>query len=155
MSIVLWDGKQLAVDSLAVDSGRMTKVKKYKFLPGGRIAAWVGVHAEGIILANWYEDGLRPDKWPEFQKPGEFSSLIILHPDGELDEFEHLPVPIECMDRFAGWGDGSKFALGALAQGADIVEAMRIACRLSPYCGGKIHVFQPGGPRTEWGSENG
>jgi ATP-dependent protease HslVU (ClpYQ) peptidase subunit len=61
--------------------------------------------------------------------------LIVVPPKGKPFYFEQLPFKQIIEEKFAAWGSGRDFALGALAKGADAIEAVRIASRFCTSCG--------------------
>lgn len=141
MSVVVWDGKTLAADKQGTCGDLMKKTTKIKRAESGDLLAWVGTSEYGLVLAQWYENGCKPEDWPEFQKSDEWSRLIVVH-KGKAYEYETTPTrqPVETVPM--AWGSGSDFALGALAMGADAAEAVRVASKYSVSCGFGVDAFR-------------
>lgn len=140
MSVVVYDGKTLAADTLAISAGLGFKVSKM-LISDGTACAWTGDHALGIRLAQWYFDGADPATFPNKDiKDDEWCRLIVADQYG-CEFYEVQPVPIRVLDPFAAWGSGRDFALGALAMGASAKEAVEVACRFSIECGGAPQVI--------------
>ena len=144
MSVIAWDGKSLATDKLAIDCDLSSIVAKSKRLDDGRIVAWVGGHSSGQFLADWYEKGADPDKWPSFQNGGDDGArLIIVHPGGRCQSYDNsmVPTPGEIEAPFRAWGSGRDFAMGAMAMGATAEQAVEVASRFCITCGGGIDIY--------------
>lgn len=79
----------------------------------------------------------------EGREPDEdlYGDTLAIHLDvhGKLWLYEdNDPQPVKAKE---AWGSGRDFALGALSMGATAAEAVKIACKHSTTCGGKIHTF--------------
>ena len=135
MSVVAWDGRTLAADRALSCGDTVTEGKKILRLDDGTVLAWVGVQQHGLVLAQWYQNGAKPEEWPEFQGEDSFTQLIVGLPGKGVVFFESTPVPQEVHSRYAAWGSGSDLALGALFTGAASITAVRAAIRHSSSCG--------------------
>jgi len=134
MSVVVWDGKTLAADRQATLNNTKCQTRKITRLPSGDLLAWVGNSESGLALLKWYLSGADPETWPEVQKGDDWSRLIVVH-KGKVWEYEQTPVKIPLHQKFGAWGSGSDLAIGALAMGADAVQAVKIASKFNIYCG--------------------
>lgn len=142
MSVVAWDGYTLAVDRQGENAGHIFPVSKSRRLANGEIVAWTGGHAQGLLLAQWYEDGADPAKWPAFQSDKDsWTRLIVAKPTG-IAVYEQYPVPMIQEGLQRAYGAGRDFALGALAMGADARRAVEIASELSDSCGMGVDVYE-------------
>ena len=144
MSVVAWDGRFIAADKQATNSGLRIKTTKMRKLNSGEITAWTGDQDSGLALARWYEAGASHEKWPDFQKDKEnWTRLIVAGPRGVVF-FEQQPEPQVVEEPFMAWGSGRDFAMGALAHGATAEEAVIITCRFCITCGLGVDVIEPG-----------
>ena len=138
MSVVAWDGKTLAADKQATNSGlrvTTTKLRRLKDHNSDTVIAWTGDQDHGETVALWYSRGAIPADWPECQKDRDaWARLIVASPSGAFF-FERQPVPIKVEDKFAAWGSGRDYALGALACGKSARQAVEVACRFDSGCG--------------------
>ncbi|MEQ6333264.1 hypothetical protein [Sphingobium sp. MK2] len=90
-------------------------------------------------LEQWAEAGCAPDNLPEVlvENRKEFSALF-LDSDGRIFEFdEHGLLEIEA--NYTAIGSGGFFAMGAMAHGANAVEAVKAASLHDLASGGEIH----------------
>ncbi len=140
MTVIVWDGKSVAVDSLATNGGRKRTVEKFRELDNGTVLLWTGDHEEGLVLADWYENGCKPEGLPKYESKEDFTLLIVLHANGWVEQYSCERIPERLHPPFA-WGDGAPYALGAMAMGADAAHAAEAACGLSVYCSTPVHVF--------------
>jgi len=140
MSIVVWDGTTLAADMGATTGDHMTIASKMWRITDNIVTAWTGSLDQGMRLATWYHHGADPDTFPEMQQNSEaFTRLIVLDRTG-LGIYERTPYRLRYGERqkYMAWGSGMDVALGALAMGADAVQAVRVTCQHSVFCGGGI-----------------
>ncbi len=140
MTVIVWDGNSIAVDSQATNGTRKRIVKKWRELDNGTVLLWTGDHEEGMVLCEWFEKGCHPENLPKHETREEFTVLIALLTSGQVVQYqiERIAEPIEAP--FA-WGDGAPYALAAMAMGADAARAAEVACDLSIFCSRPIQIF--------------
>lgn len=140
MTVIVWDGKIIAADSLAVNGSRKRRVKKWRELDNGTVLLWTGDHEEGLVLCQWFENGCKPEDLPKHETREEYTILIVLLTSGHVVQYqiERIAEPIEAPH---AWGDGAPYAMAAMAMGADAARAAEVACDLSIYCGRPIQIF--------------
>ena len=99
------------------------------------IIATAGETSPGMVFVDWYGTG-KPVPELFLHLGGDFTCLVLT-PRG-LFEYDVYcrGEPIE--EEFYAIGSGAKAALGAMHAGKSAVEAVRIACRIDPYSGGRI-----------------
>ena len=129
MSVIAWDGKTLAADRMAVYDSIIIKTKKLITLPTGEVFAWAGVVENALAVVKWYQDGQCEPEWPKCQEQDDFASVILLK-DKKLYEYEQAPILQPVLSFPRAWGSGAKFALGAMAAGADAIKAVKITSTL-------------------------
>ena len=141
MSVVVWDGTWLAADRQANTADLAVTCQKLMRAENGNILAFTGTLECGLMLAQWYNEGANPDKWPEFQKTEEWTRLIVVDNEG-ASIYEKLPIAQKIHDTHASWGSGRDYALGAMAMGADAKRAVEIASEYNIDCGKGIDALR-------------
>ena len=143
MSTIAWDGKILAADRKMTCGNLQEICSKITRLENGTILAWAGGSAEGLALAEWFSRGADPSIYPAFQADKDrFTSLIVIHPDGVGFEYEQTHVPLPLAGRaVVAWGSGMGYALGAMAMGANAIEAVEIASQFDPRSGFGVESY--------------
>lgn len=136
MSVIAYDGKTVAADKQATCMGLRLTATKIKTLLSGEVLAWTGEQDSGEMMAAWYADGADPKKWPSCQNDKDlWCRLIVFGTDGKVKTYERQPVAFAMEDATMAWGSGRDYAIGAMAKGADALEAVQIACRFDNGCG--------------------
>jgi hypothetical protein len=102
----------------------------------------------GLEFLRWYRKGAKKKVSELLTSDADFMAWII-NAKGELWEYgkwlEGEKVVFDPRYPFHAMGCGAKAALGAMHMGATAAEAVEIACRIDPFCGGPI-VTMPIGP---------
>lgn len=142
MSVVVWDGKQIAADRQGTVNEMRTQMEKVHRADDGSVLAFTGNAGYGLQLCAWYNAGARADNWPAFQGTDDWCRLIVAKP-GLCVHYETQPIPMPVLDDFAAWGCGRDFAMGALAAGATAKEAVEAASRFNVHCGMGVTVMEP------------
>lgn len=148
MSVVCWDGNTLAADKQATDCDMRVETTKIRLIKSGsfegEIIAWVGCEIDGAALADWYEQGADPDKWPKAaQLDKESSSRLIVAGKAGCKHYQgtHAPIALKVIEPFRAWGSGRDYAMGALAAGVSAYTAVEIASHFCITCGGGVDSF--------------
>lgn len=147
MSVVVWDGKQLAADRQVTDGGMICNTTKIREIKKGKFKGFllgaVGATATANLLMDWFEAGANPQHFPfEYAKSDMLgATLVVITQDKDIWRYDHLPVPIVMEDEWYSTGSGRDFAYGAMKMGADAVEAVSVACHYSTECGGDIDAL--------------
>jgi hypothetical protein len=127
--------------SEAAGSRRHTCRKLFrKTLTQGRksfdvVVATAGESSPGNVFVEWYGSG-KPIPDVFLHMGGDFTCLVLT-PQG-LFEYDVYCQPERIEEDFYAVGSGAKAALAAMHCGKSAVEAVRIACRIDPYSGGRI-----------------
>lgn len=141
MSVVVWDGNQLAADKRCNSEG-VGFVTSKAFGFGGYLAAYVGDSAFGEQILAWFRDGHDPDAFPESQRSkDDWAELLIVWPSGEMWSYEKTPYPIKFPPQKYAMGSGRDFALAAMHLGKTAQEAVEVACIFDSGCGNGVDVF--------------
>lgn len=107
------------------------------------VIATAGESTPGLVFVEWYGSG-KPIPDVFLHLGGDFTCLV-LRPDG-LYEYDVYCQAEKIEEEFYAIGSGAKAALAALHCGKSAIEAVRIACRIDPYSGGRI-VYESLEPR--------
>ena len=133
MSVIVWDGSILAVDTFANDGRTSFPVEKLWKI-GDAIIAACGMVSDIAVMHDWYMSGQEKAKFP---KVTEFSEFVVATPARGLVRYKMHPFPmLHGRDKVA-FGTGRQFALGAMHAGAGAVEAVEAAIKYDPSCGGE------------------
>lgn len=146
MTIIAYDGKSIAVDSLECNDPIKFTLNKYKLFSDGILHSlylWYGEYSLGLRLVDWHRSGADISKWPSRQYTDEWTGLIVVnfnidHRLIDMVEYEQEPYPEHIYSPIIAWGSGKELAMGAMAAGANAKRAAEIACELCPTCGGPV-----------------
>ena len=136
MTIIVWDGKTLAADKQATNSGLKRAVTKIYNI-NGNLVGFSGDWDYAQSMKQWLQDGAYPDKFPKHQEDdNKWVGVLLVTPDKKVYKYERSSTPMDfteggCMCI----GSGRDFAFGALAMGADAKKAVEIACLYEASCG--------------------
>lgn len=85
-------------------------------------------------LLDWFKPNLK--KLPQLS--GYDCSILVVPPRGHLQLWDENGGFEPLVTSFYSIGSGAEFAMGAMSAGASAREAVAIAIKWSPTCGGKI-----------------
>lgn len=140
MSVIVWDGKSIAADRMAVN-GDLTRREQKLVQMGQFIYGFTGDVTKGRALIKWHQNGQYENEWPACQTEESWSRLIVIErivPGMiKIGTYEEIPVylPLHEEERFFAWGSGAHFAFGALEMGATARQAVEATCRRCTGCG--------------------
>jgi hypothetical protein len=147
MTVIAWDGKQLAADRrMCMGTSRSTQTK-LKRLGNGEVIASAGQESYALRLEAWYQAGADHSEWPKPIDSEDRGNLTILRADGCYVVSWCHPFIIRIEDPFYAWGAGYELALGAMSMGADAVRACEVAAQWDTSCGDGIDVMSYEPPR--------
>ena len=143
MTVVVWDGKVLAGDRKSVLGGTPMRTRKvFRVIAPNKRVALIGYSGSNAFVRAhlaWLNGGDRPTFTHE-----KFDWAVMLVDDERKIWFRSWTA--DYWDRFLcrRWaiGAGCDYALGAMDQGADAVEAVRAASRLDIGCGLGVDVVR-------------
>jgi len=139
MSVIVWDGKTLAADTLATN-GNLKRYTTKVWRMGDRLVGGAGT-ATGIqAMLDWIEGGMKREAFPKEDTSEDSVVVWVVHKNGYVAKFEGGPYPITYHDETWADGSGRDFAYGAMAMGADAAKAVEVACLYDAYCGGKVET---------------
>jgi ATP-dependent protease HslVU (ClpYQ) peptidase subunit len=142
MTIIVWDGKTLAADRQATCGNlarSMRKISRY----GDILIGGAGTRSAVDAVMNWVLKGCVAQDFPKLSSvPAERDvSLWVINKNGTIRKFEDSPFPMVYDDNVFAEGSGRDFAYGAMAMGANAIQAVEIACRFDVTCGGGVDVL--------------
>ena len=137
MSVIAWDGSIIAADKMACCGYNAVTTTKLHMMVSGLIIGWTGDATIGAELMSWYQHGANVEDWPKVQATDDWCRLIVWDPKHSrpLRFYESRPFSFIVQDRFAAWGSGRDYAIGAMAQGANAIDAVKIASQHCISCG--------------------
>lgn len=139
MTIIAWDGKNLAADKLANVGGLKVSVTKIKKSHGCLLFS-AGDFDAVLMLYAWYVDkffNCKPDtQWPEFQKDkDQWQPLHVITSDRKLWRYERHEIPFQITEPFYACGSGRDYAIAGMSLGLNALDAVELACKFDPFCG--------------------
>jgi hypothetical protein len=155
MTVIAWDGKVLAADSLisSTDGFNGGKCKKlYRLKSGGMlgIAGDVDVRAV-LLLLDSIKDGDDLPTRAELEATKTDGQYLLVLPDKSVwdivveysDDLKAYKAEVsENKARAVTAGHGKDYAHAAMALGKSSVEAVKFACKHSLYCGGPVQTMK-------------
>lgn len=143
MTTIAWDGITLAADSQLngdfVCRGGVKKVHRV----GGDIVACSGAMEHIMAFIAWYDPRSGVDDFPSEIK--DFTAFVFQSDTGRVMEYGGTPYPWQLFDAPHATGSGSPYAMGAMLNGANAKQAVKIASQLDDATGGRIYSCNPFG----------
>ena len=133
MTIIAYRAGMLAADSLETSGDVRTGYVPKIFRVNGGLIGFSGARPAIDAVLGWLHGGERP----EGLGPDDLAALLI-QPDGSAWEMTSALVPFRVPGEFAAIGGAWRLAVGAMAFGANAVEAVKVAIDLNVNCGGPI-----------------
>jgi ATP-dependent protease HslVU (ClpYQ) peptidase subunit len=129
----------LAGDTRVVSEDTVLPVRERKIfrLPDGSLIAAAGDAEQGELLLRAMRKGYPP---PRLSGDAEVEAILI-KPGGALFFYESN-LWLRQRALFYAIGTGRSYALGALAQGASAIEAVRIGIRFNAHSGGRVQSLR-------------
>lgn len=136
MTIIVWDGHTLASDKQVTTNGLRRKVTKI-FKIRDHLVGFSGDFDLAQSLKYWFQSGADIEKYPTFQSDSDkFVGMLVITPNREILKYERSPHPIHMTEnKTYALGSGRDFAIGAMAMGADALDAVRITSMYDSGCG--------------------
>lgn len=147
MTIVAYDGREMAADSGCWSGGREQTVPfpKITRAPDGSLLAASGKLADSWHTRQWTLAGMPSDAKPTFEGTGDDEPYIIMvKPDGSCWfakgslSFTPEPYPV-C----TGEGNASHFCEGAMAAGKSASEAIALTIKNHQSAAGPVQIEYP------------
>lgn len=136
MTVIVWDGSQLAADHGAtygyVKSGRTVKIER---LRDGSLLGAAGNASKVAEMEFWLKAGGDPSKFrDEWREDDRTATLLHILKDGTIHQYETGPHPIVFTGTRHAIGSGNEAALAAMIMGADAAGAVQVACQVCNGC---------------------
>lgn len=148
MSTIAWDGSNLSADSRVTYGGTQGEFQKIKRLKNGWLFASCGKAMDFAAVAHWLEDiepgVLHNSMAPRPKVDDEFLAMLISNTGAWI--LERNLVPWYAPRSKWAIGSGAEFALAAMHMGHNAPAAIKVACDLDAYTGGKIVTMKYEGP---------
>jgi hypothetical protein len=127
MTTIAFDGKTLAADKRTSFGGlHATTIKVHRV--NGLLVAGCGTSALICEMRAWLESGADPKEFPAAQRDTkECASVLVIHPNGDIRQYESSPYPLVILDKHWAIGSGRDFAMAAMYLGKTAVEAVEVA----------------------------
>lgn len=127
MTTIVWDGEILASDKQCSWDNLKTTVTKISEVDGFLFGC-AGNYAHAQTLIEWFMSGADPKTFPDCQKGDDHVDMLVITPDRDIHIYGQSPYPMDFTEtQKVAIGSGSEFALGAMAMGADAVQAVEVA----------------------------
>jgi ATP-dependent HslUV protease subunit HslV len=138
MSVIVWDGKTLAVDRGATDGVTLWETRKLREFGKFAVVGSGNAHDVGRLM-TWFLNGHIDQTFPN----GNLADLFVVHKGSStLLRYHGSPYPEEYIDIKVAFGSGKDYAFGALAMGATAAQAVEVACKFSTTCGHGVDVYE-------------
>lgn len=143
MTVIAWDGRTLAADKKATNSGYGETTTKIHRLKDGRLVAGCGQSDKARELIRWLNEGADPKTFPDnsIGEDGCRALILIIDKQGKMYRLERTPLLLELEDKFTAMGSGRDYALAMLYIGKTAVEAVTVASALDDDCGRGIDTL--------------
>lgn len=144
MTVIAWDGKTLAADKRASNSGLIFPVTKI-FKHRGCLIGGAGDFDRINETIAWFAAGADPAKMPPYARSNDdYVALLVIEPNGSILKYERSAVPFKIEAPFFAIGSGRDFAMAAMHLGRSAVEAVQVACALETGCGNGVDTLELG-----------
>lgn len=141
MTVLAWDGRYVAADSLeCYGSCRSAKPIQKLRQRGSTIFACTGTGALFEPMIEWYLGGRKLDELPKADDRDKDTKLLVFENGKAWVYSPSLPYPAELHAPDA-WGVGADMAIGAMEAGASAEKAVEVVIKREVYCGGPIQVI--------------
>jgi len=146
MSVLVWDGHRIAVDSMANTGTHSFPLEKVWRLPAttkqpAMLAGVVGQVQVCADLREWADNGRQIDKFPESASHN-LAQLVLVSKEKGLIRYYGSCIPILHGLNKVAIGEGAPVAYGALYMGATAEQAVAAAIQYNPSCNGVPEVFE-------------
>lgn len=146
MTVIAWDGVNLAADKQASEGNTRHVTTKIKRIQKGEFKGYLvggaGSTSQSNQMIVWFESGADPNFFPRYQDDETVAAqLLAISPDKIIYRFDFNPIPCVLEDGVYAIGSGRDVALGAIAMGATAQQAVEIASSICEGCGMGVDVL--------------
>ena len=141
MTVIAWDGKTLAADKRASNSGLARTTTKI-FQVGPALVGFCGDADASAEMLAWVCGGCVPGSFPEGNRDKDGWAQCVFIDASGLRIYERTPYAIQIEDAFWAGGSGRDFAIAAMHLGKSARDAVEIACLYETGCGNGIDTLE-------------
>lgn len=148
MTTITYRDGVMAADSRAYGGDKVpigSKVKIKRMEDGTLVGATSTIVGGSAWAIQWWEDGCPQKPGEHVNLPSAFT-LLAVKPNGEAymaNDHGALTGPLDAP--FLAIGSGEQYALGAMAHGANAIDAVRASCRLDVWSELPVYAATHGG----------
>lgn len=142
MTVIAWDGKTLASDSMTCTGNLRSSAQKLH-RAGDKIVGISGSLSDALEFIDWLvtHEG-RPGAFPQSLRHDSCPiNALVISADGSAFRYENTPFPIPALGKHIAIGSGRDFAMAAMHLGFDAIDAVLTASALGVSCGGDIQTL--------------
>jgi hypothetical protein len=137
VTVIAANREMMVGDTQCIHDDRVVSTHHKVHVVRDMLVGYAGCMDSGIQFLEWTKRGKGSRGKPR-DLSFEFTGLIL--DESGLYEYKSPLVPMRVEGDVWAIGSGAQAAFGAMFMGADPEEAVRIAIRIDPYCGGPINV---------------
>ena len=149
MTVIAWDGRYVAADSLCTFEGYRGQKKVNKIVERNGVVYGITGYAAWLeAWIDWHEKGADPTSTPVCSLPHDGNFLVFKDGRG----FSCVPALPYLQEVGApdAWGSGAGYAIGAMKSGADAKRAVEVAIECCPGLGGPVDVLDLLACKHDW-----
>lgn len=135
MTTIVCNREGMAADK-RISGAAIFKSQKI-FRVNGSLIGFAGNVEQALRFIEWRRS---PEQRPQFSDGPSFEALELT-PDGALIWWGAEMVGVEVQDEYYAIGSGAQIALGAMAMGATLKEAIQIAARWDTATGKEVQTM--------------
>lgn len=126
-------GTALTVPKLfTVKQGSLVRVIDGEKLP--LVIAVCGDYGLGLMRAQWFADP-ETDHTNYPKAVGDHWARLVVATASGVVAYEDYPIAIPYLDEYVAFGSGMDYAMGAMLNGANAIEAVQVTCAFDTSCG--------------------
>lgn len=143
MTIIAWDGKSVAADTMSVSGHYRCPDRVHKIVRNGEfVYGMTGWSAWFDAWIKWHRDGADPAKIPASGiAPGDSGAFLVFG-GGKAMICSALVPYLQETGAPDAWGSACDFAIGAMVYGASAKQAVEVAIVCSTSAGGSVDVIE-------------
>jgi hypothetical protein len=141
MTVICWDGKELAADRRSLYGAVIHEVTKIWRI-GDVLVGGAGDYAQVLEMAAWVRAGRDVAAFPSSQRSkDDWAAVLLIEVDGTVLIYERTPYPVKVESLPVAIGSGKEFARAAMHCGRSPREAVLVANALTQECGNGVDVL--------------
>ena len=145
MTVIAYDGTIVAADGLGTTGNLRDQTSNKKvFILGHAVYAFCGPVRLLPPMLHWVHDNKgTPETWPNFREADtdDGCALLKFRRPGECYLYQGFTPYCETQPERWAWGQGREIAIGAMAAGANALDAVQITCKFNVWTGAKLSAI--------------